>query len=216
MLDLLHDQPSKIQKALLQYANGNMEQAIETLQAAKDMNKESVDDVNAIIEFLNWNITKLASEKDELNNLSDDDIVYLSNLTENKANWAAAQAKAILDNANNKISDATAYYPSDGSTSRKAHKVRPVGQDEQLGMEVMPNPAKDFATVKYHLDEIDLPTSTTLKVTSLDGKLMREIVLTHVQDQIIIDTKSLSNGAYIISITDNKVLYKKAKLEVIH
>jgi hypothetical protein len=211
LLSMLPDQSSQIQMALLKYGAGNYEQSIDKLMQAKEMNKENMESVNDIIQFLQWHHSKSNNS-----DLDESDLQYLKDLAIKENSWASSQALSVLDAHEQVIHEANTYYPDNGSSSRKIHVVRPMGVDEKLGLEVAPNPAKDFVTVKYKLDELTLPLGTKLKLTSIDGKVLREITLSNIQDQIIIDTKSLSNGTYIISITDDKVLYKKSKLEVLH
>jgi hypothetical protein len=174
---------------------------------------EAAIDVQETIDYLQWYRMK-EYNREELEALSYSDIEKLQELKTHN-NWVAGQANALLALNGIASDDAMTYFPDESNTRKAKHKTRLVGADEKLGLEISPNPAKDYLLVKYHLQEMALPIGTTLKIIALDGKLLQQISLSNVQDQIIIDTKQLLSGTYILQIADAKVIYNNAKFEVI-
>jgi hypothetical protein len=63
--------------------------------------------------------------------------------------------------------------------------------------EIYPNPAQDFIKVITEIDE-----KTTLRILSLDGRILKTLPL--ISKQSLIDIKSLNSGVYIIEIMNQK------------
>ncbi len=214
VLGMMPDMASKSQKAMLKFSNGFAEEAFQLLGDLKaNLRGKDADDMQETIDYLQWYREKTYTDED-LTALASADIDMLQTIKTHD-NWASAQANALLALNGIASDEAMTYFPDESNTRKAKHKTRPVGADEKLGLEISPNPAKDYLLVKYHLQEMALPIGTTLKIIALDGKLLQQISLSNVQDQIIIDTKQLLSGTYILQIADAKVIYNNAKFEVI-
>ena len=63
--------------------------------------------------------------------------------------------------------------------------------------EIYPNPASDYIKVNAEIDE-----KTTLRIVSLDGRILKTLPL--VSKQTLVDIKTFVSGVYIIEIINQK------------
>jgi hypothetical protein len=74
-------------------------------------------------------------------------------------------------------------------------------EKEDSYLKVYPNPAKDFISIEYKLnDEIAKPV---IKFVSVNGQLVKYQELINSQDNVIIDIKDLTPGNYVVSLENN-------------
>jgi len=89
---------------------------------------------------------------------------------------------------------------------------------KQVSLQVFPNPTKDYIIVKYNLasELADTPGKIILVIVATTGQLVKSLTLYNAVGQIVISTKTLISGVYIIQI---KGISKKAeitKFTVVH
>ncbi|MCF8366933.1 MAG: T9SS type A sorting domain-containing protein, partial [Bacteroidales bacterium] len=79
-------------------------------------------------------------------------------------------------------------------------------------LEVYPNPASDYIIVKWTLDRP--PAGLTLKVTTIDGKLIREISISGTTGETVISTDRLLPGIYLVSVHDGIKVFESKKVSI--
>ncbi|HNQ66986.1 MAG TPA: T9SS type A sorting domain-containing protein [Bacteroidales bacterium] len=74
-------------------------------------------------------------------------------------------------------------------------------EKEDTYLKVYPNPAKDFISIEYKLnDEI---AKSVLKIVSVNGQLVKYLELTNSQDIIIFEIKDFTPGSYFVYLENN-------------
>ncbi|MHC1707731.1 MAG: T9SS type A sorting domain-containing protein [Bacteroidales bacterium] len=114
--------------------------------------------------------------------------------------------------ANKRLKYEEPIYLSESNSSRQKIKPKTVSTDLKL-IRVFPNPAKGFVTVEYQLKPDELPAR--LCIFDSRGALSSEYKIYREKDQIIIPTRELTNGAYLISIMKGNTRISTAKFTVL-
>ena len=84
-------------------------------------------------------------------------------------------------------------------------------------LKLFPNPARQYVIVEYNLkDKFTKNCEIFLVVSNVNGASLLQKNLFKQQDQVIMATSSLPNGAYICSITVNGMILDAVKFVVIN
>ncbi|MFC4722610.1 chondroitinase-B domain-containing protein [Geojedonia litorea] len=80
----------------------------------------------------------------------------------------------------------------------QANSLSTYDYDLNNKISMYPNPAKDILTIKHNGNNIDL-----VQVFGMDGRKVLEKKIQSIETEIKLDVSSISNGAYIITISNN-------------
>ncbi len=86
---------------------------------------------------------------------------------------------------------------------------------QDQGLKIYPNPAKDKITVELLSSQIKISENSILLVTDVSGKVIHKEKL-NLQNNVIINTASFSNGMYFISLKTKDGVVAKSKFVVTH
>jgi hypothetical protein len=83
-------------------------------------------------------------------------------------------------------------------------------------LSVFPNPATSYFTVEYNINTV-LPqgASVSIVVTGISGNQLKMFVNTKLYDQIIIPTRELPSGTYLLSLQTGGVTRKTVKIVIL-
>ncbi|MCX6269749.1 MAG: T9SS type A sorting domain-containing protein [Bacteroidetes bacterium] len=90
------------------------------------------------------------------------------------------------------------------SKSKRNRNRMPVQSDGSNFLKVFPNPAKDYVVAEIHIPGII--NNPYLSVFDMSGRTLKTIPLSNPDDQIVISLKGLSQGVYILTLTNQKVI----------
>jgi hypothetical protein len=80
-------------------------------------------------------------------------------------------------------------------------------------LQIQPNPAKDYLIVTWEMDK--LSANLVLMISSLDGKIIKEIPVNGNSNQKVVDTSKLQAGIYIVSLHSQNQLIDSEKISII-
>jgi len=85
-------------------------------------------------------------------------------------------------------------------------------EEIMYNIKVYPNPASDFTSIKWEIfDELN---NAHYKIFDLNGREMASGAIEGNEGEQVIDTRSLTNGAYIINIYNDGIMKFNSKLIV--
>jgi hypothetical protein len=130
--------------------------------------------------------------------ISEEQFEDLSNFVESPSTSVSATALSLMI-AHQLIDYQEPYLVPDltKSTEVKKTKVKPSG-DKATSLKVFPNPANEFITIEYNAGTEE--NQVMIEVFDESGRLVYNTNLTRRIDQIIIDTRNLKSGNYIIRL----------------
>jgi hypothetical protein len=80
-------------------------------------------------------------------------------------------------------------------------------------LEVIPNPAKDYVIISWNLDKE--PMAAKVSISGSLGNPVQEFSVTGIQDQKVLDTRSLKPGVYIATLYVNNRQLESVKFTII-
>ncbi len=145
--------------------------------------------------FMQWLVQHLA--------ISDAQFEDLSNFVESLSTQVSASALSIMV-AHQLLDYREPYLVPDLTKSMEVKKPKAQTSEISNGtIRIYPNPGKDYITIEYAVDEINV--SLDYEITDHSGKVVKKSNLGKSADQVIIDTRELASGSYYISlISGNK------------
>jgi hypothetical protein len=73
--------------------------------------------------------------------------------------------------------------------------------NSDIQLKVYPNPAGDYFVIDYRFSENS--SGTLLEIKDLTGKIVRNFVISDLQNQILIETKDFKSGMYYVQLLNN-------------
>jgi hypothetical protein len=148
-----------------------------------------------------------------LEQLSDGDVSILQSLA-TKDNKPAHFARNILA-ANNIIEfDPLVYMPEDENKSISVFDQYENNSDNEpleSRVEVYPNPASDYFIIDYQ----SCGSGSHINILTTTGILIKTVSITRNRDQMMIPTKDLDSGIYLIQMVCDKEIIHQTKLSII-
>ncbi|MCD4747225.1 MAG: T9SS type A sorting domain-containing protein [Bacteroidales bacterium] len=167
--------------------------------------EEAINDLYLDLFNIQWEITSDTNGIDSLQ------IATLFDIANHQYTIPGVYARNILINAREIIYNELVYLPV-------IFKVIPIwhkGNNNVIKpylLKVFPNPARNYFIVEYKLDKaIEKPY---LILTEMGGKPIKSIYISNKQNQIIVSTKDLPSGIYIIQLVGNKKVLESKKLTI--
>lgn len=96
---------------------------------------------------------------------------------------------------------------STGVKVTKSCKAGDKIQDDNKGVTIYPNPAKDFATIKFNLQQASL---VSIKIYDLSGKEVQTLINKELEPgnhEELINTSSLTSGMYLVKLICDEGIY---------
>jgi hypothetical protein len=145
-------------------------------------------------------------------------IDQLLELLENAPEPVKSYSRNILI-ANNVIVYHEPYLYDDGlksSSVKKKHRMGP--PTKQVSLQIFPNPAKDYIIVRYNLanELYDTQDKVVLEMVTTTGQVIKSLTLQDVTGQVVVATKALVPGVYIIHVKDINKKVETTKFTVVH
>ncbi|RYM32415.1 T9SS type A sorting domain-containing protein [Brumimicrobium glaciale] len=193
--------------------NSEWSRADSVLQALNS--DESLEgDLGLLDDFDNYITFRSSLGERSVAELDSSEISYLETLAE-KGSRASGYAENILcffyDICYEK------EIPEGGSMAKMLTIPAPSGNEPSLeeimyNITVYPNPASDFTSIKWEVyDELN---NAHYKIFDLNGREMGSGAIEKNEGEKVVDTRSLTNGVYIINIYNDGIMKMNSKLIV--
>jgi hypothetical protein len=143
-------------------------------------------------------------------------MAMLNTLMEQTKEPVKTYARNILI-ANEAMTYSEPYLFPDELKSARVEKTRTMGKQKAKScLEVYPNPALNYFIVEYNLnDKIgNSMNDAILEITTIQGKVVKLIVLTKKQDQVVLSLANYKPGMYVASLKYNGKLIESKKVTI--
>ncbi|MEI6747951.1 MAG: T9SS type A sorting domain-containing protein, partial [Bacteroidota bacterium] len=120
--------------------------------------------------------------------------------------------------ANNVISYSELYlFPDELKSSRARKHHNMATMKTATMMQVFPNPAINYIIVVYNLNNLphDDIIDATLEINSMQGSILKQIILKRKEDQIVLPTSNLRPGNYVVLLKVDGKLIESRKLTIL-
>ena len=167
--------------------------------------------------FLNSIMQQLISDSLGLQSLDSLQINELSEISADDRNLVGAYARNLLNITGHLQYNEPIILPESTTKSawRRNFTSGTLSSDPYF-LSVFPNPATSYFTVEYSINKA-LPqgASVSIVVTDISGHPLKMFVRTKLYDQIIIPTRELLSGTYLLSLKTGGVTRKTVKLVIL-
>jgi hypothetical protein len=169
------------------------------------------------IVFLNSIMQQLISDSLGLESLDSLQINELSEISADDRNLVGAYARNLLNATGHLQYNEPIILPE--STTKSAWRrnfTSGISSSYPYFLSVFPNPATSYFTVEYNINKA-LPqgTSVSIVVTDISGHQLKIFVRTKLYDQIIIPTRELPSGTFLLSLQTGGVTRKTVKIVIL-
>ncbi len=172
---------------------------LESMQVMYELKSNDEEELERYISYRqmmdNWQL-----EGKDFTNLNEPDIVALENYTEVR-DRVASEAKGLLIMNDEMVDVAPVYLPDFNKTFNVFKPKMEEFREDNGQLEVFPNPAEDYFTIKYRIDKAF--NKGEIRIVDVNGKEVFSRAIFNEEDQVIIDAMRNANftsGTYICEI----------------
>lgn len=208
---------AKYQLAALQLESGNIQQVNSTLTNIENQFNLNPAEEQKFTQMQSYFalLIELQQNGHNQDDLSEEQLVFIEDMELN----GNGEAKSFARNIRRYLGVSDYEEPYVLPNSDKSTAAVQVEQEIFQSLEdlhyirLAPNPAKNFTTVEYLLEE--KVSNALLQITDLSGKVLSSQSIEQNQDQMMIDTRNFKAGNYLLSIFVDGNVLETVQLNVI-
>lgn len=207
---------AKYQLAFEYLANGDLQMAQDTLEAIPDnyeLDAAALDEQAQLEDYFDVVVT-LAQSGNNIFQMTAAQKSDLYTVYNNSTGGAGALAKNVLLTADTLTYKEGYILPTEGAKTGKVRRRRANRNFESDKLKVYPNPARDYVIVEYQLAE-DVE-KVVVKIIDNNAYIRKTIERLSNQDFIVIDTRGMKTGTYIVHVSANGKLVGVGKYIIVH
>jgi hypothetical protein len=189
----------------------NMQTVLDNIDGVFELEtKEETEYQNNLITFA---IAKDIADND-LNpgDLSETQVLSLESMVNLNSVIDFSMAQALLSWNNPDYISEELILEEQQNSARMASSQTKTPIEESV-LKVFPNPAKDYFTLQYS-NEMDNMQKLSIIITDMQGRIIRQMEFDNNAD-ILVDTKDIQSGVYIVALYTDKLLLDKKTLTIV-